>query len=86
MEARKSFVDASISGRKDRPEPEMDPPMLTTFLETCVAQQKGCKGAEGTHKQMHWDYTRIMAGSPEARKEQDANRKGNEIDHANWGI
>jgi len=36
MEARKSFDDASTLGSKDRPEPEMDPSMLITFLETCM--------------------------------------------------
>jgi len=36
MEAKKSFVDASTLGRKDRPEPGMDPSMLTPFLETCM--------------------------------------------------
>lgn len=34
MEAKKTFANASTSGNKDRPEPEMDPYMLTTFLET----------------------------------------------------
>lgn len=36
MEAKKSFVNASTSGIKDNPKPEMDPSMLTTFLETCM--------------------------------------------------
>ena len=36
MEAKKSFVDASTSGSKDRPEPEMDPSMFTIFLEMCM--------------------------------------------------
>jgi len=36
MEAKKSFANASTSGSKDRLEPEMDPSMLTTFLETCM--------------------------------------------------
>lgn len=36
MEAKKSFADASISGNKDKSELEMDPSMLTTFLETCM--------------------------------------------------
>jgi len=36
MEARKSFTKASTSGSKDNPEQEMDPSMLTTFLETCM--------------------------------------------------
>jgi len=33
MEAKKSFAEASTSGR---PKPGMDPLMLTTFLETCM--------------------------------------------------
>ena len=36
MEAKKSFAEAFTSGGKDKPEPEMDPSMLTTFLETCM--------------------------------------------------
>jgi len=36
MEAKKSFVDASTSRSKDRPKLEMDPSMLTKFLETCM--------------------------------------------------
>ena len=36
MEARKSFTDASTSRSKDIPELEMDPSMLTMFLETCM--------------------------------------------------
>jgi len=35
-EVRKSSTEASTSGSKDQPEPEMDPSMLTTFLETCM--------------------------------------------------
>ena len=34
MEAKKSFTEASTSGSKDKLEPEMDPSILTTFLET----------------------------------------------------
>ena len=36
MEAKKSFTEASTSGSKDKLEPEMDPSMPTTFLETCM--------------------------------------------------
>lgn len=36
MEAKKSFTEVSTSGSKDQPELEMDPSMLTTFLETCM--------------------------------------------------
>ena len=47
MEATKSFVDASTLGRKDKPEPEMDPSMLTTFLETCMKLLHGSKVVKG---------------------------------------
>jgi len=36
LEARKSFMEVSIPGSKDPPQPERDPSMLTTFLETCM--------------------------------------------------
>jgi len=36
MEAKKSFTEASILGRKDKLKSEMDPYMLTNFLETCM--------------------------------------------------
>lgn len=36
MEAKKSFTEASTSRSKDKPELEMDPYMLTTFLETSM--------------------------------------------------
>jgi len=36
MEAKKSFVEASTSGSQDKPAEEMDPSILTTFLETCM--------------------------------------------------
>ena len=36
VEANKSFADASTSGRKDKPELEMNPSMLMVFLETCM--------------------------------------------------
>lgn len=34
MEAKKSFIEASTSGIWDKPVQEMDPSMLTKFLET----------------------------------------------------
>ena len=47
MEARKSFTDASTSGSKDRPTPEMDPFMLTTFLEICMKLLRDSKAIKG---------------------------------------
>ena len=47
IEARKSFTDASTSGSKDRSEPEMDPSMLTTFLETCMKLLRDNKVVKG---------------------------------------
>jgi len=49
MEARKSFAHASTSTSKDRLEPEMDPSMLITFLETCMkllCYSKAIKGLQ----------------------------------------
>lgn len=36
MEAKRSFADASTSRSKHKMELEMDPSILTTFLETCM--------------------------------------------------
>lgn len=36
MEAKKSFAEVSTSSTKHQPEPEIDPSMLTTSLETCI--------------------------------------------------
>ena len=36
MEAKKSFIEASTSRSKDKLDQEMDPSMLTTFLETYI--------------------------------------------------
>ena len=36
MEAKKRFTEASTSGSKVKPDQEMDPSMLTAFLETCM--------------------------------------------------
>ena len=53
MEAKRSFAKASTLGSKDRLELEMDPSMLTTFLETCMKLLRDSKAAKGvvkTHK------------------------------------
>lgn len=47
MEAKKSFADASTSGSKDKLEPEMDPSMLTTFLEPCMKLLRNNKVVKG---------------------------------------
>ena len=47
MEAKNSFVDAPTSGSKDKPEPDMDPSMLATFMETrmkLLCDSKAVKG------------------------------------------
>ena len=46
MEAKRSFADASTSRSKDRLEPEMDPSMLTTFLETCMKLLRDSKAVK----------------------------------------
>lgn len=47
MEVKKSFADASTSGRKDRSELEMDPSLLTMFLETCMKLLRDSKAVKG---------------------------------------
>ena len=47
MEAKKIFVEASTSGSKDKPEQDMDPSMLTTFLETYMKLLRNSKFVKG---------------------------------------
>lgn len=47
MEAKKSFIEASTLGSKDKLEPEMDPSMLTTFLETFMKLLHDNKALKG---------------------------------------
>jgi len=47
MEAKKSFGESSSSGSKDRLELEMDPSMLTTFIETCMKLPRDSKAING---------------------------------------
>jgi len=47
MEAKKTFVDASTSGSKDRPELKMDSSMLTMILETCMKLLQDNKVVKG---------------------------------------
>jgi len=47
MKAKKSFAEASTLGSKDQTEPEMDPSMLTTFLETCMKLLRDNKAVKG---------------------------------------
>jgi len=47
MEAKKSFTEASTSRSNDKPDKEMDPSMLTTFLETCMKLLRDSKAVKG---------------------------------------
>lgn len=47
MEAKKSFIEASTSGRKDKPDEEINPSMLATFLETCMKLLCNSKAMKG---------------------------------------
>lgn len=47
MEDKKSFAEASTLGSKDKPESEMDPSMLSTFLETCMKLLRDSKIVKG---------------------------------------
>jgi len=50
MEAKKSFIEASTSSSKDKLELEMDPLMLTTFLETCMKPLRNNRFVKGLQK------------------------------------
>jgi len=47
MEAKKSFTEASTLGSKDQLDPDMDPSMLTTFLETCMKLLRESRAVKG---------------------------------------
>jgi len=47
MESRKSFINASTSGSKERPEPDMYLSILMTFLETCMTLLRDIKDVKG---------------------------------------
>lgn len=47
MEGKNSFDEASTSGRKDKPDQEMDASMLTTILETCMKMLCDSKAVKG---------------------------------------
>jgi len=50
MEAKKGFAEASTLGSQDKQFEEMDPSMLTTFLETCMKLLRDSKAVKGLHK------------------------------------
>jgi len=47
MESKKSFTEASTSGSNDQLEPDMDPSMITTFLQTCMKLLHDSKAMKG---------------------------------------
>ena len=47
MEAKRSFVEASSSGIQDKLPIEVDPSVLTTFLETCMKLIRDSKAVKG---------------------------------------
>jgi len=63
MEAKKSFDEASTSGSKDKLDEEMDPSMLTTFLETCVKLLCNSKAMKGLQELIN-RCTRNTPGEP----------------------
>ena len=80
MEARKSFVDASTSERKDRLKLEMDPSMLTTFLETCMKLLRDNKAVKGLHEIIN-KCTGTALGEPHVVRKvgKHATRTGREM-------
>lgn len=47
IEVKKSFAEASISRGQDKQSEEMEPSMLTTFLETCMKLLRNIKAMKG---------------------------------------
>jgi len=47
MEAKKSFAEVSTSSSRDQPEMDLDPSLLTTFLETCMKRLRDNKAVKG---------------------------------------
>jgi len=47
MEVKKIFTEAFTSGSEDKPAEEIDPSMLTTFLETCMKLFHDSKAMKG---------------------------------------
>lgn len=47
MEVKKRFAKVSTSKSKNKPQHEMDPSMLTTFLETCMKLLRDSKAMKG---------------------------------------
>jgi len=54
MEAKKIFVEASTSGSQEKPVEEMDPSMLTTFLETCMKLLHDSNDVKGLRELINW--------------------------------
>lgn len=53
MEANKTFVEASTLGSQDKLAEEVDPSMLTTFLETCMKLLHDSKAVKGLQEQIN---------------------------------
>ena len=47
MEAKKRFIEASTLGNQEKVIEEMDPSMITTFLETCMKLLRDSKAMKG---------------------------------------
>jgi hypothetical protein len=63
MEAKNSFTEDSTLGSKDKPDQEMDPSMLTTFLETCMKLLCDSKAVKGLQELIN-RCTRNTSGEP----------------------
>lgn len=63
MEAKRSFIDDSTSGSKDRVEPEMDPSMFTSFLEICMKLLHNNRAIKGL-QELITRCTRTMPREP----------------------
>lgn len=53
MEEKKSFIEPSTLGSQDKPVQEMDPSVLTTFLETCMKLLHDSKAMKGLQEHIN---------------------------------
>lgn len=84
MEAKKSFTKVSTSQSKDKPNQEMDPYMLTTFLETCMKLLCNSKVVKGLQEHINRCIGSTLGEPRVVRKigkHKKKDRMGDEVDH-----
>ena len=80
MEAKKSFAEVSTSRSKGKPDQEMDPSMLTTFLETCMKSLRDSNVVKGLQDLINKCTRNISSESRVVRNiGKNKTRKGREM-------